>query len=112
MRWGKATCPKGLIMDTVVQAQRKIVALERIEKSALALAPKFDCQSQADALRTATNKDDGLKTLFKLEAIADLLEKMAGEPLVVPPMTLTVGSDTSGQPLVAPVNAKRNYAKS
>jgi predicted DNA-binding protein (UPF0251 family) len=68
-------------MDKGVLAARTQLASEKLFAAAASLAKRFDMADEADALKTADRhvRNQDAKTLYRLEAMADFFDRMAGK---------------------------------
>lgn len=68
-------------MHRRIRAARLETARDRIAAAATVLAQRYGVQDLADAVVAAGHRDPELDTLFRLEAVADLLGAIAAREL-------------------------------
>lgn len=64
-------------MDIQIHAARMQLAQQRIDAAAETLGSRFDVAEQSAAVLAAHHKDADLDKLFRLEALANLLDAIA-----------------------------------
>jgi len=94
-------------MHRRIRAARLETARDRIAATATVLAQRYGVQDLAEVVINAGHRDPELDTLFRLEAVAGLLEAIASQPQPAPMPGPDPAPVVEAEPVPTPRRSRR-----